>query len=204
MSIHNPNKAAGLVAMLIAGHGLIGHAVPVDFAGEIQPVLETKCLGCHNPNIRKGDVSLAQADEVVSPLGKHVIPGDPEASKLLRVVRPGSHGEAPEMPAEGEPLTANEVDRLARWIREGAAWPSAGDISSGAAAAHRQVGREAERHPHPGGRDVSEATGVCPVSRARKVRGCPLTSATAAGSACASMWRSTGRRSPSCSRRAIG
>jgi hypothetical protein len=94
---------------------------PVDFSREIAPLLETRCLRCHRPDNAKGGVSLATAEEWIN--SELVIPGDPDNSLLIDVVVPEAEGRHPRMPKQGEPLAEGEVDRLRRWIREGAKWP---------------------------------------------------------------------------------
>ena len=94
----------------------------IDFEQTVAPILERRCLGCHSPNIRKGDFSLASAEEALD-LG-YLVPGDSEGSYLLELVAPGAGGEPPLMPAEGDPLSEAEVDALRRWIDEGATWPA--------------------------------------------------------------------------------
>ncbi len=110
-----------LILMLFAGLSLV-HAV--DFAEEIQPFLEQKCLRCHNPNQSEGDLSLATADAVLDPKKGWVTPGNGAASRLHAVTIPDAPGKQPEMPDDdGEPLTAEEALLLRQWIDEGAAWP---------------------------------------------------------------------------------
>ena len=98
-------------------------AQPVDFAKEIAPVLEKKCLSCHNPNNSKGDISLSTIEEVVHSGVELVIPGKALESDLYLVATPEEPGEKPYMPDEGEPLTDEEAKLLERWINEGAKWP---------------------------------------------------------------------------------
>lgn len=101
----------------------VTEAAPVDFVKEIQPVLERKCLGCHNPNIAKGDVVLSESQFVLGADSELVVPGEPLHSDLYLVATPEEPGEAPMMPEEGDPLTESEADALRRWIEEGAKWP---------------------------------------------------------------------------------
>ena len=91
----------------------------------LQPVLEAKCLACHNPNNVQGDVSLAMASQVLDPEAGLVVPGDPGASLLHQVsVTDTAAGEnRPYMPKEGDPLTDDEAELLAAWIKAGAPWP---------------------------------------------------------------------------------
>jgi mono/diheme cytochrome c family protein len=94
----------------------------VDFARDIGPLLEQHCIRCHQPQNRKGDLSLATADDVTE-LG-FVVPGLPDQSYLLDVVGPGADGGRPQMPKEGTPLTDAARQKLRSWIAAGATWPS--------------------------------------------------------------------------------
>ncbi len=95
----------------------------VDFEKEVKPVLEKKCLACHNPNIKKGGLSFDTRDKVLNPKDLLVVPGDAEKSDLWLVSIPDKPGKKPYMPEEGDPLTEAEAELLAKWINEGAAWP---------------------------------------------------------------------------------
>lgn len=87
----------------------------------VKAILERHCLECHQPNILKGEFSLAtRADLVAS--GK-MVAGNPTGSRLLEVIQPGANGEAPEMPKKGPVLSAAEVDLVRTWVAEGAPWP---------------------------------------------------------------------------------
>lgn len=93
----------------------------VSFQNDVVPILEANCLGCHNQNLSKGDLSLATSTHLLE--GGYLIPGDPDKSDLIALVVSESPGKAPSMPKEGEPLTETEVAVLRQWIAEGAAWP---------------------------------------------------------------------------------
>lgn len=98
-------------------------ALSVDFKADIKPVLEAKCLSCHNPNVAKGDLSFATAADVLDPDKTLVVPGKAGHSDLWLAATPEEPGEAPSMPKEGEPLTDAEAELLRQWIDEGAKWP---------------------------------------------------------------------------------
>jgi Protein of unknown function (DUF1553)/Protein of unknown function (DUF1549)/Planctomycete cytochrome C len=53
--------------------------------------------------------------------GPAVVPGKPEDSLLLKRVAKEAKRR---MPAEGEPLTDEQIAKLARWIADGAVWPT--------------------------------------------------------------------------------
>ena len=57
---------SGLLVLAITLLGAFTGAA-VDFETDVAPLLEAKCLGCHQPNILKGDFSLAtRADMMAS------------------------------------------------------------------------------------------------------------------------------------------
>ena len=100
---------------------------PVDFASHIQPMLEAKCLECHNPDKDKGGLLMHTAEDILKggDSGASVVPGKPEESLVLqRVMLP--HDDDEFMPPEkgaGGPLSDAEKGLLKRWISEGAVWP---------------------------------------------------------------------------------
>ena len=94
---------------------------PVDFAGDVAPILAAHCLRCHGPNKQEGDFSVATKDGLEA-FGL-VEPGAPEDSYLLELVRPPAEGERPVMPAEGDSLTDEQVAVLRAWIQQGGQWP---------------------------------------------------------------------------------
>jgi hypothetical protein len=95
---------------------------PVDFRRDVAPILEQRCLRCHRPDNKKGDVSLATPADLAA--GEYIVPGQPEESGLLELIVPAEPGERPEMPRQGAPLSADQVAVLRRWIAEGANWPA--------------------------------------------------------------------------------
>ncbi len=93
----------------------------VDFARDVAPIFEKRCLLCHRSGDPAGDLSLSTRDDLTE-LG-FIEPGKPESSQLLKVVT-GSNGKRPQMPKTGEPLSPAQIDVLTRWIKSGAKWPA--------------------------------------------------------------------------------
>ncbi len=93
----------------------------VDFKRDIGPLLAGRCVRCHYPGNEKGDLSLATVADLLE--NGYVEPGNPDDSLLLELVSPGADGEAPQMPKDARPLSADEVALLRRWIEQGAKWP---------------------------------------------------------------------------------
>ena len=98
------------------------------FEARIRPLLVDRCLGCHasTPGAkRSGALALDSRDgwQTGGDSGPAIVPGDPDASLLLRAVRHADGVSA--MPPEdaGPPLAADEIAALETWIRAGAADP---------------------------------------------------------------------------------
>ncbi len=79
-----------------------------DFEREVAPILEGKCLSCHNEADAKGKVVLASRSDAEGHL-----------KDLVAAVT----GEEPKMPKQGRPLSAEQVATLTDWIAAGAKWP---------------------------------------------------------------------------------
>ena len=96
-------------------------AASVDFAKDVAPLLEAHCIRCHSPGNRQGGLSLATHDDLFA--DGYAVPGDPDGSHLLDVIME-IDGQPPRMPHEGEPLSAEAVATVRRWIAAGAVWPA--------------------------------------------------------------------------------
>ncbi|MDA7922409.1 DUF1553 domain-containing protein [Verrucomicrobiales bacterium] len=101
-------------ALFLAAHA----GASSDFEKEVAPILEAKCLSCHDAEQAKGDLVLVSLAEARAH-GKAILPGDSKGSQLITEVS----GESPNMPKKGAPLTAGEVEVLRQWIDAGASWP---------------------------------------------------------------------------------
>src|SRR5689334_13648291 len=95
----------------------------VDFLRDIQPIFQANCWRCHGEQKASGQLRLdSKAAAIKGGIsGAVIVPGDSNASRLLRRVR-GEGGEK-RMPLGGESLGAQQIELLARWIDEGAVWP---------------------------------------------------------------------------------
>jgi uncharacterized membrane protein len=85
----------------------------------IQPILEAKCTGCHNPRKLKGELSLMDSLSITKggKTGKLFVPGNPDISLILERVHLPPEDEK-HMPPDGKPqLTAAEIRLLTLWIR---------------------------------------------------------------------------------------
>jgi mono/diheme cytochrome c family protein len=97
----------------------------VDFARDIQPILQTHCAGCHGASKAMAQLRLdhkAGAARVIAP-------GNSKASLLLQRIL-GEGGDA-QMPLGGEPLKEEQIALLRRWIDAGAIWPESASNAGG-------------------------------------------------------------------------
>jgi len=105
-------KAVTLVAFLqVAAHGQLYN--------DVRPVFEKSCLPCHGPQTKSSGLDLSTREELLKG-GEHgpaIVPGDPKASLLYKLV---SYDAEPHMPYKGDRLPQETIDRIAEWIKAGA------------------------------------------------------------------------------------
>ncbi|MCC9656968.1 PSD1 and planctomycete cytochrome C domain-containing protein [Rhodopirellula halodulae] len=95
----------------------------VDFNSQIRPILVANCTSCHGGVKQAGDLSFISGSDVLPPDGWVVEPGDPEASILMkRITTEDADIRMPPPDEHPDPLSAEDVDLLRRWIRQGANW----------------------------------------------------------------------------------
>jgi mono/diheme cytochrome c family protein len=91
------------------------------FENQVRPVLAKNCFACHT-DTKMGGLQMISRDSLVrgGNSGPAIMPGHPEESLLLQAVRQ-TH-ERFKMPPGGK-LPDDEIEALARWVRDGAVWP---------------------------------------------------------------------------------
>lgn len=126
----------------------------ITFQDHILPLVEANCAKCHNGDKKKGDLDLTGYAAALAggASGKVVVPGDPEASKLIKVI---THAEEPTMPPNRGKMADKEITAFKKWIAGGllenlgskalAGKPTV-DLSVGAGA----IGRPEGPPPMPG------------------------------------------------------
>jgi hypothetical protein len=95
--------------------------VAVRFADHVRPILEVRCLHCHNRAQMPGKFSLETRAEAMQD-GRRIIPGKADQSLLIIALNTGNH--AMSMPAVGTAPPPEEIEVLKRWINGGAQWPA--------------------------------------------------------------------------------
>ena len=111
------------VLLLVAGQNSSVATDEVDFQRDVAPILQTRCLSCHNERDRRGGLSLQSARSVRAggESGEVIAAGDVDASYLLDLLLPVD-GTA-EMPKDEAPLESSQIAIIRNWIESGAVWP---------------------------------------------------------------------------------
>lgn len=89
---------------------------------DIRPILQARCQGCHQPGKAQGEYVMTQFARLLSggeSGSAAIVPGKPDESYLLDEITPGDDGK-PAMPKEGDPLAADQIDKIRQWIAAGA------------------------------------------------------------------------------------
>ncbi len=122
MNIHQPF----LSALLLAAAAL---PAAVSFESEVKPIFEKHCVECPGPKKQKSDFRLDDREVALHGGESHapnILPGKPAESPLLKFVTTADRDTR--MPPKGERLNPAEVDKLKRWIAEGAVWPESASL----------------------------------------------------------------------------
>src|ERR1700759_3060289 len=107
-----------LLAALLAPGLALAETHELTLEHDVRPILKEHCFHCHGEGDKlKGGVDLRLRRFMEKPTdgGDHVmVPGKPEESEMLRLVKDG------DMPEKGKKLTAQEIAILEQWIAQGA------------------------------------------------------------------------------------
>ncbi|MEZ6071434.1 MAG: DUF1549 domain-containing protein [Pirellulales bacterium] len=105
---------------------------PVDFDGEIRPLLVERCLVCHGDETMEAGLRLDRKDAALAggDSGAVITPGDSQASLLFQLAAGLEEGRRMPPEGEGEPLNEEAIALLRRWIDSGASWPDDADAAA--------------------------------------------------------------------------
>jgi len=109
-------------AAVLAGASAPARA-EVDFQKQVLPILTESCFSCHGPEKQKAKLRLDSPEAINkgSKEGPVLVVGEPDKSTLYqRVVLPADHDDIMPPSDEGKPLSKEQTDVLAAWIKEGA------------------------------------------------------------------------------------
>jgi mono/diheme cytochrome c family protein len=90
------------------------------FSRDIAPILVGNCIGCHNPEQRRGRFDLTTFEKLMkgSEKEKVIVPGKPDESHLVLRLR---GEETPKMPqGANRNLTEEAINKIEAWVKQGA------------------------------------------------------------------------------------
>ena len=98
------------------------------FESRIRPILADHCYDCHGPESAEGKLRLDSRAgwERGGERGPAIVPGDPNASLLLKAVRYDNGNLQMPPPESGSRLSQQQIRDLTTWIRRGATDPRTG------------------------------------------------------------------------------
>ncbi len=107
-----------------AGNIPVAARAPVSFNREIRPILSENCVFCHGPDPkqRKGDLRLDLREAATEVRKGHaaLVPGKRDASEVWRRIT--DTGDPMPPVKSHKTLTPEQVEKIGRWIDEGAAY----------------------------------------------------------------------------------
>ena len=116
-------SALALSLIVAAPEPSRGSSADVDYSRDVKPVLKNRCFACHGALKQESGLRLDTGASIRAggEGGAAVVPGAVPDSPLIDRIT--SHDESDRMPPEGEPLTAQQIDRIKAWILQGAPAP---------------------------------------------------------------------------------
>lgn len=99
---------------------------PVSFSKDIAPILLKNCQACHGQNDAKGGFQLFNYTTLLKPgdsSSASITPGKPDDSEVFRLI--SSQDKDERMPKEADPLPADKIALVKKWIEEGAKYDAA-------------------------------------------------------------------------------
>ena len=102
------------------GNLALQQAPRVNFAKDVQPLLELNCVACHHEGHAKGDLRLDNKSDAF----KDIVPFQPKKSKVYTsTTLAPDHDDLMPPKNKGGPLSKEKIDLLRSWIEQGASWP---------------------------------------------------------------------------------
>ena len=97
----------------------------IDYNLHVRPIINENCIVCHGGVKKSSGLSFLFREEAlaVNKSGKRaIVPGDVASSQMITRIK--NHDPEVRMPMDHDPLTAQEITILTKWIEQGAEWKS--------------------------------------------------------------------------------
>jgi len=95
----------------------------VSYYKDIRPIFQQHCQGCHQPAKRQGGYSMTEHADLLKAGDMkvpNVVPGDPAKSYLIEQLTTQPDKDRPAMPKNKDPLSKDDVEKITKWIAQGA------------------------------------------------------------------------------------
>lgn len=105
-------RVAFVLYVSVAARCAFADDVSIDFAQDVEPILQKYCIDCHGPDDQESQFRLDRLSIMLAGGNSGepaVVPGEPEKSFLLKLIRHQEPGM--EMPPD-ESLSPQEIDRI--------------------------------------------------------------------------------------------
>jgi hypothetical protein len=91
-----------------------------DFPFQVRPILSKNCFSCHGPDEAHRQADLRLDERAAAIEAGAIVPGDPDASEVVRRIT--SHDAEEQMPPAktGRQLSSAEIEAIRAWIAAGA------------------------------------------------------------------------------------
>lgn len=118
---------ATILVVLLSSAAPAAAAASIEFNRDIRPILSENCYACHGPDAgqRQADLRLDKQDGALAQLesgNRAIVPGNVDQSELVRRITTTDDAERMPPVDSTKKLTAEQVELLKRWVREGASW----------------------------------------------------------------------------------
>ncbi|MCA9160284.1 MAG: hypothetical protein KDA72_18255, partial [Planctomycetales bacterium] len=104
----------------VAGSSWAAETQPISFRSDIAPILLDNCLACHGAKLAEGGFRVDSYQELLKAGDSGETPIATASDQTSELLRRLECDVSERMPAEAEPLTAEQIDRIKQWIAAGA------------------------------------------------------------------------------------
>lgn len=116
----------------LCGRVARGQSQGGSFSGQVAPILQKNCLGCHSGSAKMGGLVMESYDNLMKggAHGPPIVPGKADGSRLVQMLEGKVQ---PRMPFGGEPLPDADIAAIKSWINAGAHGPAPSDAATAVA-----------------------------------------------------------------------